>query len=221
MDTVTQTQTPARILVVDDHEIVRLGIRQMIGGKPGLVICGEAATAQAALQMVGRLNANIAIVDLSLDDGHGLELIRALREAAPDVAVLVLSMHDEMIFAERVLQAGARGYIMKNEAIVGLVDAIRQVLAGRIFLSDRMSQRLLSRLTQTRSDPDSPLSSLTDREIEVFELIGRGLSASAIAEAMGVSFKTVATYRANIKAKLNLEDAGALIRLAATWSERL
>ena len=219
MDTVTQT--PARILVVDDHEIVRLGIRQMIGGKPGLVICGEAATAHAALQMVGRLNANIAIVDLSLDDGHGLELIRALREAAPDVAVLVLSMHDEMIFAERVLQAGARGYIMKNEAIVGLVDAIRQVLAGRIFLSDRMSQRLLSRLTQSRNDPDSPLSNLTDRELEVFELIGRGLSASAIAEAMGVSFKTVATYRANIKAKLNLEDAGALIRLAATWNEGL
>ena len=193
----------------------------MIGGKPGLVICGEAATAQAALQLVGRSNANIAIVDLSLDDGHGLELIRALREAAPDVAVLVLSMHDEMIFAERVLQAGARGYIMKNEAIVGLVDAIRQVLAGRIFLSDRMSQRLLGRLSNSRNDPDSPLSGLTDRELEVFELIGRGLSANAIAEAMGVSFKTVATYRANIKVKLNLEDGGALIRLAASWSERL
>jgi DNA-binding NarL/FixJ family response regulator len=217
----TDADTPARILVVDDHPVVRLGIRQMIASEPSLEVCGEADSMESALRVVCTSNANLALVDLSLADGHGLELIRAMREAAPDVQVLVLSMHDETLFAERALRAGARGYIMKQEAIGGLVDAIQQVLAGRVFLSDRMSQKILEHVSQRRADDDGPLGSLTDRELEVFEMLGRGLSATAIADALGVSLKTVETHRTSIRAKLGLDDLAALIRFAVSWTERL
>jgi DNA-binding NarL/FixJ family response regulator len=135
--------------------------------------------------------------------------------------VLVLSMHDEALFAERVLRAGARGYIMKREAITGLVSAIRQVLSGRVYLSEEMAQTVLERLGPEAAPPDNPLASLTDRELEVFDLIGRGQSTAAIAEQLGVSIKTIETYRSNIKTKLNLKDATELIRFAATWTERV
>lgn len=217
----TESRKPARILVVDDHPVVRLGIRQMIASEPTLEVCGEADSMEAALRALRSTEANLALVDLSLADGHGLELIRAMREIAPDVAVLVLSMHDEMLFAERALRAGARGYIMKQEAIGGLVDAIQQVLAGRVFLSDRMAQKILEQVAQRRADADGPLGNLTDRELEVFEMIGRGLSATAIADALSVSLKTVETHRANIRTKLGLEDLAALIRFAVSWTERL
>jgi len=212
---------PARVLIVDDHPIVRLGIRQMITAEPGLTICGEADSAAAALQMATTTKPDLALVDLSLEDGSGWELIRSLREAAPDVRLLVLSMHDEALFAERALRAGARGYIMKQEAIAGLVRAINEVLAGRVYVSSRMSQHLLERL-----GPDVPahgdrLVNLTDRELEVFELIGRGLGTAAIADRLKVSVKTIETYRSNIKLKLDLKDAADLIRFAAAWTARL
>ncbi|MGE5243041.1 MAG: response regulator [Betaproteobacteria bacterium] len=210
----------ARILVVDDHPIVRLGIRQMIAAEPQLTICGEADSVQAALQLV-KSKPDLAIVDLSLKDGSGLDLIRLLREAAPDMRVLVLSMHDEALFAERALRAGASGYIMKQEAVDGLIHAIREVLAGRLFVSRHMSQRLLERLGRTASMTGDSLSSLTDRELEVFEMIGRGLSTAAIADRLRVSTKTIETYRSNMKAKLGLKDATELIRFATTWTERL
>jgi DNA-binding NarL/FixJ family response regulator len=130
-------------------------------------------------------------------------------------------MHDEALFAERVLRAGARGYIMKREAITGLVGAIRQVLSGRVYVSEGISQTVLERLRQESARPENPLANLTDRELEVFDLIGRGLSTAAIADQLGVSIKTVETYRSNLKTKLNLKDAGDLIRFAATWTERL
>lgn len=213
------TSAPVRILIVDDHPIVRLGIRQMIAADPHLTVCGEAESGREALQLVAS-KPDLAIVDLSLEDGHGLELIRRLREAVPDLRVLVLSMHDEALFAERALRAGARGYIMKQEAIGGLVHAIREVLSGRVFVSKRMSQRLLERVGQP-SAPGDPLGNLTDRELEVFELIGRGLSTAAIADRLDVSIKTVETYRSNIKTKLDLKDATDLIRFATAWTERL
>ena len=169
-------QSSARILVVDDHPIVRLGIRQMIAAEPRLTVCGEAESADAALQLVTSSNADLAIVDLSLGDGNGLDLIRALREAAPRVPVLVLSMHDEALFAERALRAGARGYIMKQEAIDGLVHAIQEVLAGRMYVSDQMSQQMLERISHDTPVTGGRLGGLTDRELEVFELIGRGLT---------------------------------------------
>jgi DNA-binding NarL/FixJ family response regulator len=206
---------------VDDHPIVRLGIRQMIGADPGLSVCCEAESAKAALQLAEQSKADLAIVDLSLGDVSGLELIHQLHEVVPDLPVLVLSMHDEALFAERALRAGARGYIMKHEAIDGLVGAIRQVLSGRIYVSERMSQNILERVGREELPSGGRLGNLSDRELEVFEMIGRGLSTAAIAGQLGVSVKTIETYRSNIKNKLNLKDAADLIRFAATWTERL
>jgi DNA-binding NarL/FixJ family response regulator len=210
-----------RILIVDDHPIVRLGIRQMLAAEPDLEVCGEAESPEAARQLIKSAQPDLAIVDLSLTQGTGLDLIRSLRESLPTLPVLVLSMHDEALFAERVLRAGARGYIMKREAITGLVGAIRRVLSGRIYVSEGMAQAVLERLGHEAAPADSPLASLTDRELEVFDLIGRGQSTGAIAEQLGVSIKTIETYRSNIKTKLNLKDAADLIRFAATWTERL
>jgi DNA-binding NarL/FixJ family response regulator len=210
-----------RIVIVDDHPIVRLGIRQMFAVEPDLEVCGEADSADAAKRLVTSARPDLAIVDLSLAEGTGLDLIRSLRESVPSLPVLVLSMHDEALFAERVLRAGARGYIMKREAITGLVGAVRQVLSGRIYVSEGMAQAVLERLGHEAAAPDDPLAHLTDRELEVFDLIGRGQSTGSIAEQLGVSIKTVETYRSNIKTKLNLKDATDLIRFAATWAERL
>jgi DNA-binding NarL/FixJ family response regulator len=213
--------SPARILIVDDHPIVRLGIRQMLAAERDLEVCGEAESADAARKLITSARPDLVIVDLSLAEGTGLDLIRSLRESVPTLPVLVLSMHDEALFAERVLRAGARGYIMKREAITGLVDALRQVLTGRIYVSETMAQAVLERLGQEDTASDNPLASLTDRELEVFDLIGRGQSTGTIAEQLGVSIKTIETYRSNIKTKLNLKDATDLIRFAATWTERL
>jgi DNA-binding NarL/FixJ family response regulator len=212
---------PARILVVDDHPIVRLGIRQMIDAEPTLSICGEAESPEAALRLAKSSDPDLVVVDLSLKEGSGLELIRLLHEAMPRLPVLVLSMHDEQLFAERALRAGAHGYIMKHEAIDGLIGAIQQVLAGRVVVSERVSQRILGRLGSDSLASAGPLGNLTDREMEVFELIGRGLSTAAIAERLEVSVKTIETYRSNIKVKLDIKDAIDLIRYATTWIERV
>jgi DNA-binding NarL/FixJ family response regulator len=210
-----------RILLVDDHPIVRLGIRHMLAAELDLEVSAEAESLEAATQLAATARPDLAIVDLSLAEGTGLDLLRSLRKLMPTLPVLVLSMHDETLFAERALRAGARGYIMKHEAITGLVNAIRQVLSGRIYVSEHMAQTVLERLGQEGAAPDNPLATLTDRELEVFDLIGRGLNTAAIAEQLGVSIKTIETYRSNIKTKLNLKDATELIRFAATWAERL
>jgi DNA-binding NarL/FixJ family response regulator len=210
-----------RILVVDDHPVVRLGIRQMLAAESDLEVCGEAESADSAMQVIASIRPDLAIVELSLAHGTGLELIRSLRAAAPRLPILVLSVHDEMLFAERVLRAGARGYIMKREAITSLVAAVRQVLTGRVYVSERMAQVILERSRHDGVPPDSPLANLTDRELQVFDLIGRGVSTSAIAERLGVSIKTIETYRSNIKTKLKLKDATDLIRFAAIWTDGL
>jgi DNA-binding NarL/FixJ family response regulator len=210
-----------RILLVDDHPIVRLGIRHMLAAELDLEVSAEAESLEAATQLAATARPDLAIVDLSLAEGTGLDLLRSLRKLMPTLPVLVLSMHDETLFAERALRAGARGYIMKHEAITGLVNAIRQVLSGRIYVSEHMAQTVLARLGHDGAAPDNPLANLTDRELEVFNLIGRGLSTAAIAEQLAVSVKTIETYRSNIKTKLNLKDATDLIRFAATWVERL
>jgi DNA-binding NarL/FixJ family response regulator len=193
----------------------------MISADPGLTICGEAESGAAALRLVESAKPALVLVDLSLEDGTGLEVIRSLREVAPDLRILVLSMHDEALFAERALRAGAHGYIMKQEAIDGLVHAIREVVAGRLFVSQRMSQQLLGRLGPNAPAISDRLGNLTDREFEVFELIGRGLNTAAIADRLDVSIKTIETYRSNIKSKLDLKDANDLIRFAVTWTTRL
>jgi DNA-binding NarL/FixJ family response regulator len=210
-----------RILIVDDHAIVRLGMRQLIAAEPDLSICGEAGTAEQAFDAARAARPDLAIVDLSLGTTSGLELVRQFRKGLPEMPVLVLSMHDEALFATRALRAGARGYIMKKGAIDGLVQAIRQVLAGKIYASEDVSQEVLAGLGRNPSSPGSPLGALTDRELEVLELIGRGVSTAGIADQLGVSVKTIETYRTNIKAKLKLKDASELIRYAASWTERL
>ena len=212
----SDTDRRRRVLVVDDHEIVRLGIRQLISTEADLIVCGEAATAEEALTLSRAALPDLAIVDLCLDTTPGLELVRQLHEASPELPVLVLSMHDEALFAERAIRAGARGYIMKKGAIVGLVHAIREVLSGRVYASERVSQALLRGLGDTGASQRDPLGGLTDRELEVFEMIGRGISTATIAGNLGLSIKTIETYRSNIKQKLNLRDATELIRVAVS-----
>lgn len=210
---------PRRILVVDDHPIVRYGVRQLIDAEPGLQVCGEADSAPSALAFAKSSRPEVVLVDLSLLESSGLSLIRELSDSAPEVRVLVLSMHDEAHFAERALRAGARGYIMKQEAIGGLVHAIRVVLSGRIYVSETVAQGVLERIGTAERFPVGSLAALTDRELEVFELIGRGGSTAAIARHLGVSVKTVETYRANIKTKFNLKDATDLVRYATSWTQ--
>jgi DNA-binding NarL/FixJ family response regulator len=193
----------------------------MLAAELDLEVCGEAESAEEAKEVIARTHPDLAVIDLSLAKGTGLELIRSLRESSPALRLLVLSMHDEALFAERVLRAGARGYLMKRQAITGLIGAIREVLSGHIYVSGDVAQAVLERLGHEGAAADSPLAELTDRELEVFDLIGRGLSTAAIAEQMSVSIKTIETYRSNIKTKLNLKHATDLIRFAATWVERL
>ncbi len=210
---------PARILIVDDHPVVRLGMRRLIESHPGLSVVIEADTAEQAVLAVTSTNLDLAIVDLSLKTGSGLELIQTLRGAAPTLPVLVLSIHDEALFAERCVRAGARGYIMKQEAVDNLITAIEHVLAGGIFVSQRVLQARLG--VPDRSPPSAGrLGNLTNREIAVFELLGRGVNAAAIASQLDVSVKTVEAHRSNIKTKLNLKTAADVVRHAAAWTSR-
>jgi DNA-binding NarL/FixJ family response regulator len=217
----SQTELKQRILIVDDHAIVRLGMRQLIAAEPDLSICCEAETGEEALALALHAKPDLAIVDLSLGTMHGLELVRQLHQALPDMPVLVLSMHDEALFAERAVRAGARGYMTKTGAIEGLIRAIRHVLAGRIYASEAVSQQLLASLQRGTPVPEGSIAGLTNRELQVFESIGRGLSTAGIADRLGVSVKTIETYRSNIKTKLHLRDAAALVRYATSWIERL
>ncbi|HYL01212.1 MAG TPA: response regulator transcription factor [Steroidobacteraceae bacterium] len=210
-----------RILVVDDHPIVRLGIRQMLGTEPDLEVCGEAGSAEEALELARTLKPDLALIDLSLEKGTALGLIRELRRTVAGVELLVLSMHDETLYAERMLRAGARGYIMKQAAIGGLVDAIRQVASGSVYVSPKMTQHVLTQFRDSNTGPAGLMASLTDRELEVFDQIGHGKSTAEIAGELRVSVKTIETYRANIKSKLKLKDAKDLLRLATSWAEGL
>jgi DNA-binding NarL/FixJ family response regulator len=209
---------PARIVVADNYPIVRFGIRQLIEEQQGLSICGEAESVSETITQMAALKPDLAIVDLSLKGASSLELIRALRASHPLVPLLVLSVHDESLFAERALRAGVRGYLMKTEATDRLIDAVRCVLSGRVYVSERVSQDVLNRVRDDATTPGGRLDRLTDRELGVFELIGRGFSSDAIAQQLGVSVKSVETYRSNIKSKLGLRDAGELIRYATAWS---
>jgi DNA-binding NarL/FixJ family response regulator len=193
----------------------------MIATEPDLSICCETDTAEGALQLVRGSKADLALVDLSLGTVNGLELIHQLHEVDPNLPVLVLSMHDEALFAERALRAGARGYIMKQEAINGLIHAIREVLAGRMYASERVSQQVLERVGRDALAPGGRLGGLTDRELEVFEMIGRGAGTAAIADRLSVSVKTIETYRSNIKTKLQLKGANDLVRYATSWTDQL
>ena len=204
-----------RIFLVDDHPIVRIGLTELINQKRDLVVCGEAESAEAALQAIPSLHPDLVIMDLSLKGTGGLGLIKDLKIRHPKLPVLVLSMHEESLYAERALRAGARGYVMKREAGTQLESAIRRTVGGKIHLSKRMSDQLLELVTGPASAKRGPLlDRLSDRELEVFEMIGRGKGTSEIARLLHLSVKTIEGYRANIKAKLGLKSALELVRYA-------
>jgi DNA-binding NarL/FixJ family response regulator len=218
--TMLKTKTsPIKIMIVDDHALVRLGLAQLISHEPDMDVCGDARDADEALEKIEELRPDLVIVDISLQRGNGIELTKSLKARYPDVKVLISSMHDESLFAERALHAGALGYINKQEATDKVVEAIRHVLDGQIYLSPEMTNHLLHRLGNHRDDPlERPsLDSLSDREWEVFELIGRGRSTRQIAEQLHLSIKTIETHREHIKEKLNLTNSAELTRHAVHW----
>jgi DNA-binding NarL/FixJ family response regulator len=209
-----------RILIVDDHPMMRQGLAQLITSEPDLMVCCEADTAGQALDLAAAQKPDLALVDISLPDKNGLELIKDIHVLCPKVLILVVSMHDESLYAERVLRAGARGYIMKQEGGKKLVDAIRQVLSGRIYVSEKMSARILEIFSGRRSEnAGSSVERLSDREFEVFQLISEGKGTREIAGHLHLSVKTVEVHRANIKEKLKVNTATDLIRYAVRWSE--
>lgn len=210
---------PGRVLIVDDHPLLRSGLRALIGSRPEMEVCGEAASPGEAFQRVSERMPDAVIADLTMKDGDGLDLIRDLKARFPDLPVLVLSMHDEQLFAERVLRAGARGYVMKSEPPEKILDGLRTVLDGGLFVSPQVSSLLLNTFVSgpLRAPDRVGVQRLSDREIQIFESIGRGLSTREIAERFKLSPKTVETYRANIKRKLGLESGNALIHSAIHW----
>ena len=207
-----------RVMIVDDHPVVRQGLALLIDQQPDLEVCAEADSVADAFAKFAEATPDLVIIDLSLKDGSGIELIKEIKARNEHARMLVSSMHDESLFAERVLRAGAKGYISKQEATGNIVEAARQVLDGRVYLSPRMSDQMLHRLVASGEDADrSPIDSLSDRELEVFEMIGQGLTTRQIASKLDLSPKTVETYRENIKAKLNLPNGTALTRHAVQW----
>lgn len=209
-----------KIFLVDDHPLVREWLTNLIHQQPDLVVCGEAESGPQALQAILETRPDIAIVDLSLRDSSGIELIKSLKQAAPAVAVLVLSMHEEAHYAERSLRAGAMGYIAKRETTRKVIAAIRRVLEGRVYVSEELAASLAAQMVSRRpSTAQSPADLLSDRELEVFELLGQGRGTRQIGELLRVSVKTVQAYCARIKEKLNLNSATELVREAVRWHE--
>jgi DNA-binding NarL/FixJ family response regulator len=217
---ITKKRSKKRVLIVDDHPVMRQGLAQVIDQEPDLMACGEADTASQALNSIAARKPDLVLADISLPDKSGIELIKDIQVYHPDLPVLVFSMHDESLFAERVLRAGGRGYIMKHEAGAKLVQAIRQVLGGHIYVSEKMSARILETFSGRRTESvTSPVERLSDREFEVFQLIGQGGPTREIAERLHISAKTVEVHRANIKKKLKLKHAIELVRCAVRWAE--
>ncbi|MBI5388145.1 MAG: response regulator transcription factor [Verrucomicrobia bacterium] len=214
----TRKNGKTRILLIDDHAILRQGLAQLINQEPDLSVCGQAEEAPKGFELAGSLKPDVAVVDISLKGGNGLELIKNLKASYPNLPLLVLSMHDESLYAERVLRAGSLGYIMKEEAAESVLVGIRKVLKGEIVLSDKMQARLLHQLVSGGlKKGGSPIDSLSDRELEVFRMIGEGRGTRQIAEDLHLSVRTVEAYREYIKEKLNLKNATELIQHAFQW----
>ena len=211
---------PRRIFLVDDHPLVRDGLATLIERQPGLSVCGQAETSAMAFDGIARLLPDLAVVDLSLESSSGLELIKQLQGLSAPPPVLVLSMHDEALYAERALRAGARGYIMKRSAPRHVIDAIRQVLDGKLYMSEALAARMAEKYVDARALPgESATTLLSDRELEVFRLLGRGYETRRIAEELRLSPKTVQVYCGRIKEKFSLTNATELIREAVRWVE--
>jgi DNA-binding NarL/FixJ family response regulator len=215
----TTDEGKTKILIVDDHPIVRQGLAELINHEDDLVVCGQAEDSHQAMAAIKKLQPDLAIVDISLRETSGMELIKDIKAQYPDLVVLALSMHDESLYAERALRAGAKGYIMKAEATENVVSAIRKVMTRQIYVSDRMAAKMVRKLVGGGPDVGaSAIDRLSDRELEVFSLIGHGFGTRQIAERLHLSVKTVETYRAHIKEKLNLADASELLQYAIQWT---
>ncbi len=208
-----------RLLLVDDHPIMRHGLAQLIRAEPGLEVCGEAGSAREGLEIAGRLKPDLVVIDLTLPDKNGLELLKDIQAQYPGTLCLVLSMHDETIYGERALRAGARGYIMKEAAADHLISAARKVLSGGIYVSDSMASRMLEQVTGRRARGGAGVETLSDRELEVLEMIGLGVATKNIAGRLCISARTVEAHRAHIKEKLGVGDGAALVRYAVQWVE--
>ncbi|HNW07619.1 MAG: response regulator transcription factor [Verrucomicrobia bacterium] len=211
----------ARILLVDDHPLVRERLAEIINQEPDLMVCGEAQDRAGALAAMAAHRPELAIIDLALKDSDGLELIKDIRLHWPNVLMLVVSMYEESLYAERVIRAGARGYVTKQEATRDILSAIRRVLSGRVYLNENVSARIIDRLAD-RSVPGAatPAEMLADRELQVFELLGRGLVVKEIARRLRIATKTVDTYRRRIREKLNLQTSSQLLQHAISWTRR-
>ena len=209
-----------KIFLVDDHPLVREWLTNLLHQQTDLMICGEADNATAALAAIAATSPELAIVDISLKSSSGVELIKNLKAQCPALPVLVLSMHDESLYAERVLRAGAHGYINKSETAQKMVEAVRRVLGGKLYISERVAELMASRtITGRNSASQSPVELLSDRELEVFQKLGNGIGTRQIATDLSVSIKTIEVYCARIKEKLNLTSATGLLREAIRWVE--
>lgn len=213
-----RVMTKRSIFIVDDHPIVREGLALLINREPDLAVCGDAREASSVLDRIDELRPDLVVVDISLHGPDGLDLLKTVRLHHPNLPVLILSMLDELLYAERALLAGANGYIMKQEATDRVLTAIRRILAGEIYLSDRMAGRMLHRFAGgDHAKADFPIGDLTDRELEVFRLIGAGHGTRQIADELHLSVKTVESYQAHIKEKLSLKNARELVQRAVEW----
>lgn len=209
-----------RIFLVDDHPLVREWLTNLINQQPDLAVCGESESGPLALQAIGQFRPDVAIVDISLKDSSGIELIKNLKESNPNVTMLVLSMHDEAHYAERALRAGASGYVMKRETTRKVIDAIHRVLEGKLYVSERVAEIMAGKFVSgKKAAGNSAIESLSDREMEVFEMLGQGQGTRQIAESLRVSVKTVQAYCARIKEKLGLNSGTELLREAIRWNE--
>ena len=208
-----------KVFVVDDHPIVRERVAELINQEPDLVVCGEAEDAVQAVKAIAAAAPDIAIVDITLKDTYGIELIKQLKDLRPKLPILVLSMHDESLYGERALRAGAKGYLTKQEASKKIVDAIRRILRGEIYVSDKLAGSLVRKVAGGNDQGGgSPVDVLTDRELEVFQLLGQGLTVREVAERLFVSAKTVEAHREHIKQKLNFKTSSELLRFAIQYT---
>ncbi|MDJ0623215.1 MAG: response regulator transcription factor [Desulfocapsaceae bacterium] len=210
-----------RILIVDDHPILRMGMRELLNQEEGFEVCGLAESISSARKAIAENSPDLAIIDISLGGDNGLDLVKEMSEAHRNIAVLVLSMHDESVWAERAIRAGARGYIMKKEAAESIVSAVKNIMAGKVHVSEAIMAQLLDKFhLKPDQQHGSSEESLTDRELEVFRLIGAGLSTREISVRMNLGIKTIGTYRDRIKQKLGIKSAAELTRRAVLWTEK-
>ena len=219
-DKKTNEQDQIKIFLVEDHPIFRLGLRELIEQEPDLQVCGEAENVGTAWDEIVRCGPDLVIIDISLVGRSGLELVKQLKKDSPELPTLVLSMHDETLYAERALQAGARGYIMKHETAHLIIDAIHKVRSGQVYLSAKMTSEVLYKMVGGETKGPLPEQCLTNRELEVFEMVGSGRTTQEISQQLCLSAKTVGTYRERIKEKLNLRNASELTHRAVQWVEQ-